>query len=85
MSDDLATYETMQDNAEHAGDLFKADWLARFIARFSERMGASGYDGEPDLAEISKQHANASWDCRDADDTPEAAADAEFEALSDSL
>ncbi|UFS77252.1 hypothetical protein LPB73_07700 [Tardiphaga sp. 37S4] len=75
----------MQDNAERAGDIFKAEWLARFISRFSERMRASGYDGEPDLADISKQHADAAWDCRDADDEPEAAADAEFEALADSL
>ncbi len=85
MSDDITHIEIMQDNAEHAGDLFKADWLARFAARFSERMKASGYDGQPDLAEVSRQHAIASWDSRDASDEPEAAADAEFEALADSV
>jgi hypothetical protein len=85
MSDDLTTLETMQDNAEHAGEMFKADWLTKFIARFSERMRSSGYDNEPDLAEISRQHAEASWDCREPDDTPEQVADDEFEALSDSL
>lgn len=87
MNDNLEHLETIRENAEHAGDLYKVEWLQRFVTRFSERMTANGYEG-PDLPEVAQQHAEASWGVRDQMMTstePEEAADGEYDALAESV
>jgi hypothetical protein len=62
----------------------KSEWIARFVAHFSERMAVSGYRGD-DLAEMASQHAEASWGTRDPELSPEEAATGEIDALADSM
>lgn len=60
-------------------------WKHKFVERFSECMRKAGYDNPDSLFDVAYQHADASWEAGGGSDLPENAADAEYEALCDSV